>query len=129
LEVPIYLKINYKRFKAEVGGAVGFLYKNPPYDRTQIGPVTPVYPYNRFDYSFLLGAGYKLSSNLLVNIRFEYSLVPAQPFPAVSGGVWRGILGGLFNKGGYNNCLMLTLNYILPSKNVTATGLTTPNGQ
>ena len=130
LEVPVYLKINYKRFKAELGGAFGFLYKNPPYDRTQIGPVTPTYPYNTFDYSFLLGAGYKLSPNLLLNIRFEYSLVPAQPFPKVSGGVYRGILGGLFNKGGYNNCLMLTLNYRMPSKSsVSPSTLPASNGQ
>lgn len=116
LEIPICFKINYKRFKAEAGGAFGYLIKNPPYDRTQLGPVTPTYPFNTFDYSFLLGAGYKLSPTVFINVRFEYSLVPAQPFPAVSGGVWRGILGGLFNKGGYNNCLMLTLNYRLPSK-------------
>lgn len=117
LEIPLCLKINYKRFKAEAGGAFAYLIKNPPFDENQNGTQQiPLFPYKNFDYSFLLGAGYKLKPNLLINIRFEYSLVPVAPYPAVSGGVWRGVFGGIFHKGLYNNILQLTLNYRIPSK-------------
>ncbi|MHB8259164.1 MAG: outer membrane beta-barrel protein [Bacteroidia bacterium] len=115
LEIPMCIKFNYKRFKAEVGGAMGYLIKNPPFDETQYGFVIDN-GYKNFDYSFLIGGGYKLKKNLLLNVRWEYSMVPVRPYPAVTGGVYRGILGGLFNKGLYNNVLQITLNYKLPSK-------------
>lgn len=120
LEIPVCLKINYKHFKAEVGGAFGYLIKNPPYDESQNGMVIDN-GYKNVDYSFLLGLGYKLSPNLFLNVRFEYSLTPVRPYPAVTGGVYRGIFGGLFNKGIYNNILQLTLNYRLPSRPSSST--------
>ncbi len=131
LEVPLCVKIRYKRFKAEVGGAFAFLVENPPYDRDQNGIVPPnlVGKYQDFDFSALIGCGYKLSPNVWLNLRGEYSMVPVRPYPAASGGVYRGILHGLFNKGFYNNVVMLTLNYILPSKSVASSAPITPNGQ
>ncbi|MBS1647023.1 MAG: PorT family protein [Bacteroidetes bacterium] len=119
LEIPLYFRFAWKKFKAEAGGAAGFLVRYPPYNHTQAGQV-PDYQnknWNRFDYSFLIGVGYQITHEFFIDIRWEYSLVPMSPYNyGQSTGVYRGPLGGIFHKGLYNNCLMLLLSYKLPYK-------------
>jgi opacity protein-like surface antigen len=129
LEVPLVLKFNYKRFKAEVGGAAGYLINNPPYIATN-NPTYPDAGYRNFDFSYIIGAGYKISPNVLLNLRFEYSIVTIHPYTTSYVGIYHGQFPfSLFNRGLYNNLLQLTLNYRLPSKDLTATAPPATNGQ
>ena len=138
LEIPVYFRFTLlKKLKIELGGAFGYLIKNPPYNRDQYGPVPDAYNKNwkHFDGSFLAGLGYQINQKWFVDIRWEYSLVPVSPYPTPTGGVYRGPAGGsfnpvfgkIFNKGLYNNCLMLTLSYKLPYK--ANSSAITPNAE
>ena len=118
VEIPLYIRTGYKRFKFEAGGAIGYLWR--VHDEDQYGLFIDN-KYQNIDCSFLLGGGYKLSKNVLVNLRFEYSLMPVRPYDYAAGGVYRGRFGGAFNKGLYNNCLVLSLNYRVPHKDNTST--------
>jgi hypothetical protein len=116
LEVPLVLKINYKKFKAEIGGAAAYLINNPPYVATN-NPTVQDYGYKSFDFSYIVGAGYKLNSLWLVNVRFEYSIVTIRPYYTNSTGIYHGQFPySLFNRGLYNNLLQLSLNYRIPTK-------------
>jgi len=120
LEIPLVLKINYKKFKAEIGGAAGFLTKDPPFEDGQNGTWSDP-NYRRFDFSYIVGVGYKLKANWMVNLRFEYSMITIRPYPSVTGGVYRGQFPySLFNQGLYNNLLQLALHYRIPSKAAAA---------
>ncbi len=130
LEIPLVFKFNYKKFKAEVGGAVGYLIDNPPYVSTN-NPTVIDNGYKSLDFSYIIGAGYKLSPNVLLNLRFEYSILPIRPYYTSTVGIYHGQFPfSLFNRGLYNNLLQLTLNYRLPSKVTTAeTPPSIPNAQ
>ncbi len=116
LEIPLCLKINYRKFKAEVGAAAGYLMKNPPYVSTN----NPTYidnSYRNFEFSYILGLGYKIAPNLLVNFRFEYSILTIRPYLSSYAGVYHGQFPfNLFNRGLYNNVLQLGLHYRIPTK-------------
>ena len=125
LEIPLVLKINYKRFKAEVGGAAAYLINNPPYVSTN-NPTVLDYGYKNFDFSYIVGAGLKLNSQWMVNLRFEYSILTIRPYYTSTVGVYHGQFPySLFNRGLYNNLLQLSLNYRIPTKSAT----TSPNVQ
>lgn len=115
LEVPIGIKYNYKKFKIEAGGSFAYLIKNPPFEESQNGYMN-IYGFNNFDYSYFLGLGYKLKPNLLLNLRYEYSLIAIRRYYANSTGIYHGQFPyNLFNLGLYNNLLILSLNYKLPA--------------
>lgn len=121
LEVPVGIKYNYKKFKIEVGGAFGYLIKNPPYEESQNGYYN-IYGFSNFDYSYYMGLGYKLKPNLLINLRYEYSLVAVRRYYQSTNGVYHGQFPyNLFNVGLYNNLLVLSLCYKLPALNSTET--------
>ena len=115
LEVPLCIKYNYKKFKTEFGGAFAYLIKNPPYEESQNG-YNNIYGFKNFDYSFLIGLGYKLNPNVLVNLRYEYSVVSVRDYYQSTAGIYHGQFPyNLFNRGLYNNLLVLSLNYKLPA--------------
>lgn len=112
VEVPLGLKVNYKRFKFEFGGAFAYLIQWS--EQNQNGYYNMYVP-NNYDISAYLGLGFKLTENTLVNVRAEYSVPPFRPYYGY--GVYRGYFPyNLFNKGLYNNLLVLSLNYKLPVK-------------
>jgi len=121
LEIPLTLRINYKKFNAEIGAAAGYLIQNPPNVQTN----NPTYiddKYRNFDFSYIVGLGYKLRPLLTVNVRFEYSIVTIHPYYTSSVGIYHGQFPySLFNQGLYNNLLQLSLRYRIPPKVVTAT--------
>lgn len=63
------------------------------------------YPFDKNDYSGLLGVGYRLGNNVIVDIRYSHSLLPIRNHPGNK--TW------LLNRGQYNNCLTFTLRYQL----------------
>ncbi|HEX7413581.1 MAG TPA: outer membrane beta-barrel protein [Bacteroidia bacterium] len=121
LEIPLVFKFNYKKIKAEVGAAAGYLIDNPPNVQTN-NPTVLDYGYKNMDFSYVIGLGFKLKPYLLLNIRFEYSMLPVRPYYTSTVGIYHGQFPySLFNRGLYNNLLQLTLNYKLPSKIITIT--------
>ncbi len=122
LEVPLCMKYNYKKFKIEVGGAFGYLIFNPPYERSQNGYYS-IAGFKNFDFSYFIGLGYQLKPNLLVNLRYEYSLIAVRNYNTSNAGVFHGQFPrNLFNYGLYNNLLILSLNYKLPALTPSAGG-------
>ncbi len=116
LEIPFVLRYSYRKFKAEGGAALGYLLKNPPSSISQNGAVIDN-NFHSFDYSFIIGLGYKVAPNVLLNLRFEYSLVTMHPYYTSTVGIFHGQFPrNLFNYGLYNNVLVLSLNYKLPVK-------------
>lgn len=110
VEIPIGLKFNYKKFKAEAGGAFAYLIHWS--EQSHLGYYNNYVP-NNYDISAFLGLGYKLNENVLVNLRAEYSVPPFRPY--YGAGVYRGYFPfNLFTRGLYNNLLILSLNYKLP---------------
>jgi len=118
VEIPAGLKFNYKRFKVEVGGAFAYLIHWT--EENQNGYYN-IYVPKSYDISAYLGLGFKLTENTLVNLRAEYSVPPFRPF--YFQGAYRGYFPyNLFNKGLYNNLLILSLNYKLPVKPASENG-------
>ncbi|HKC68105.1 MAG TPA: porin family protein [Bacteroidia bacterium] len=128
LEIPLTVRMNYKKFNAEVGGAAAYLIQNPPYVSTN----NPTYiddKYKNFDFSYIVGLGYKFNPLLSINVRFEYSIITIHPYYTSQVGVYHGQFPySLFNQGLYNNVLQLCLRYRIPPRVVTATTPPT-NGQ
>jgi hypothetical protein len=121
LEIPLTVRMNYKKFNGEIGAAAGYLIQNPPNVQTN----NPTYiddKYKNFDFSYIVGFGYKLSQFLTVNLRFEYSMVTIHPYYTSTTGIYHGQFPfSLFNRGLYNNVLQLCLRYRIPSKVTTST--------
>lgn len=118
VEIPFGLKFNYKKFKAEAGGAFAYLIHWT--EENQNGYYN-IYVPKSYDLSAYLGLAYKLNENVWVNLRAEYSVVPFRPW--FNEGFYRGYFPfNLFNKGLYNNLLILSLNYKLPPLVKTANG-------
>lgn len=122
LEIPVGIKYNFKKFKAELGGAFAYLIKNPPFEESQNG-YTNIYGFKNFDYSYYIGLGYKLKPNVLINLRYEYSVVAIRNYYSSGNGVYHGQFPyNLFNVGLYNNLLTLSINYKLPALEPSANG-------
>lgn len=121
-EIPVSVGINYKRFRFDFGGYYAYLIKNPPYDESQYGTVVD----NNFkntDKGWLIGLGYKLKPSLLVNLRYQYSFVPIRDYYQSTNGIYHGLFfPSLFNRGLYNNYLVLSLNYKIPPKTPAPVG-------
>ncbi len=115
VEIPLFLRFSFKKFKIEAGGAWAYLIKNPPFEANQNGYYNGN-NFKNFDYSILVGVGFKLKENSFINLRYEYSVVPFRDYYASSTGIYHGQFPySLFNTGLYNNLLILSFNYKLPS--------------
>ncbi len=120
VEVPLFVRIHaYKKFKIEVGGAFAYLIKNPPSEQSQNGYFNDKQVKN-FDFSFLMGLGYQLKTNVFINLRYEYSVIPFRDYYQSTKGIYHGQFPySLFNTGLYNNLLILSYNYRFPVKSTT----------
>jgi opacity protein-like surface antigen len=119
VEVPLVFRFTYKKFKFEGGAAFAYLIKNPPHEESQNGYYSDKQIKN-FDYSYILGLGYKLKPNVLINLRYEYSFVPFRDYYQSTAGIYHGQFPySLFNTGLYNNLFTLSYNYKFPVKAVT----------
>ncbi|HXU26687.1 MAG TPA: porin family protein [Bacteroidia bacterium] len=121
LEIPLTLRMNYKKFNAEIGAAAAYLIQNPPNVQTN-NPTYTDDKYRNFDFSYIVGIGYKLRPLLTVNVRFEYSIVTIRSYYTSSVGIYHGQFPySLFNQGLYNNLLQLSLRYRIPPRAVSST--------
>ncbi|MEO8762083.1 MAG: porin family protein [Bacteroidia bacterium] len=126
LEIPLVFRANYKRFSGELGAAAAYLIQNPPNVQTN-NPTYVDYKYRNFDFSYIVGVGFKLKPAVTLGFRFEYSIVTIHPYLTSYAGVFHGTFPqNLFNKGLYNNLIQVSLRYQIPTK---ATSSTTPDVQ
>lgn len=112
VEVPLLLKVNYKKFK--FGGGLSYAYLFNSHEENTYGYYNDKRLLNR-DICYNLLGEYKINDRLSAEFRYNYSLVPIRPYP--SSGIYLGTFWTrLFNRGLYNNAVVLSLNYMLKGK-------------
>ncbi|MGZ3861976.1 MAG: outer membrane beta-barrel protein [Bacteroidia bacterium] len=116
VEIPLSIRFSYKKFRWEVGSYFSYLVKNPPYNRSEIGFIDDP-NYKNVDYGWLVGGGFKIRPNVLINLRWEYSYVPIRDYYPSTTGIYHGQFPrNLFNMGLYNNVVSVSLQYKLPPR-------------
>ncbi len=118
-EVPILLRYAFSvpdsagsgraAFIVEGGVAAGALVQSEEHD--SFGPVTGGTPFEKMDYSVLLGLHYYLTQHLGFNIRTEYSLLPVR-----KGGTspyYQNWTHNFLRPGYYNNLIVFSIRYRL----------------
>lgn len=103
IELPIFLKYHFlNKFTANIGLASGYLQKSTE-DKDGIGDEPADPEFNQFEFSGLLGVGYKITDKIFFDIRCNYSILPVRSHP--------GDQIFYLNKGQYNNVLTFTIQY------------------
>lgn len=116
-EVPLLLKYNFSaadssnaqrmKFALEGGLAVGALvYSNEEIAGGQLPGGTP---FQRYDYSIVLGLSYFLTEHIGFDVRTEYSMVPVRKGGTSS--YYPNWTYKIFKPGYYNNLLVFSLRY------------------
>lgn len=106
IEMPLHYKYDFiERGTLEVGLALGFLVSDSEkYDGREDD--VSGNEFDRIDFSFNIGAYFRIIDNLLFNVRYSNSILPIRPH--AGGATWK------TNKGQYNEVLSFTLHYIIP---------------
>jgi len=116
-EVPLLLKYNFSasdssnehrmNFALEGGLAIGALV----YSKEEIagGQLPGGTPFQKSDYSIILGLNYFLSKHIGFDVRTEYSIVPVRKGSA--GQYYQNWTYKIFKPGYYNNLLVFSLRY------------------
>jgi hypothetical protein len=116
-EVPILLRYDFgipdssvsgrMKFSLEGGVAVGALVHS--YEEDSFGQLTGGTPFQKSDYSAILGLSYHLSKHIGFNARTEYSIIPVR-----KGGLstyYQNWTYRFLNPGYYNNLLTFSFRY------------------
>ncbi|MFL5753286.1 MAG: outer membrane beta-barrel protein [Bacteroidia bacterium] len=113
IEVPLMYKINIKKFKLEMGLSYAYLFK---YTEQNTYGYYNDKKLKNYDACYNLGAGYKISDDLYVNLRYNYSFLPIRSYSTLTGVYLGNFWSRIFNRGLYNNDVVLSINYILKPK-------------
>ncbi len=105
VEMPIHYKYDFhEKGTLEVGLALGFLVHDKEladgYDWVSANE------FQRIDFSFNIGAYFRIIENLLINVRYSNSILAIRPHIGSTTYRW--------NRGQYNEVLSFTLHYIIP---------------
>lgn len=104
IEIPVLLDIKVSaKTDFELGPAIGFLVRQTMIDFYGNGKITPNEPFNKTEFSGLIGFGYHITPKLKINFKFQYSLYPV-------GGIVSNSPTYL-TKGFFNNTLALAVYY------------------
>ncbi len=109
LEVPFLFIYNHKsKYRFEVGLSGAYLFSDYE-ENGMIGAYKG--SLNKIDLCYNMGAGYKLNDKTYLNLRYSYSLLPIREYSryVYLGNFWQRI----FNRGLYNNCVSISINYII----------------
>ncbi len=109
IEVPwLYIYNHKSKYRFELGISGSYLFSNYE-ENGMVGAYKG--SLKKFDLCYNMGAGYKLNEHLFVNLRYTYSLLPIREYNrnVYLGNFWQ----RNFNRGLYNNCVSLSLNYII----------------
>ncbi|MGM0531936.1 MAG: outer membrane beta-barrel protein [Bacteroidota bacterium] len=105
LQAPVLVQtLVMPRLTGEAGMAGSYLFASLE-DRDGDGFVIADPSFDQFELSGLLGLNYNLSEHFIVNVRFNYSLLPVRPHP---GGQVRWP-----DRGQYNNAMLFSLYYMI----------------
>lgn len=107
VEIPFVVQWHYKHLSFEAGMAYAALINNR--EENEFGVVNNIFPLQRSDISFLLGLNYKIGEHFTVNIRNSNSILPVRKFNAPI--YYQRRLSNMFNRGMYNNVMILALQY------------------
>ena len=108
-EVPFLFIFNNKsKYRFEIGLSGAYLFSSYE-ENGMIGSYKG--SLKKFDLNYNMGAGYKLNDKFYVNLRYVYSILPIREYSryAYLGNFWQ----RMFNRGLYNNCVSLSINYII----------------
>lgn len=119
-EVPILLRYNFSsidsldnnrmKFSLEGGIAFGTLIQSSEYDASGLIPWSGV-PFQKTDYSIILGLNYFLSEHIGFDVRTEYSVLPVRKGGTAS--YYQNWTYKFLKPGFYNNLLVFSLRYQL----------------
>lgn len=105
VEVPIMFGLTIKKkYIAEAGISIGYLYKARE-DVDGTGFLEPDPPFKSYDFPIKYGLGYKINEHLQLKFHLAYSILPIRNHPGNQ--TW------YFDRGQYNNYLILSLNLLL----------------
>lgn len=116
-EVPILLKYAFAvsdssggqkiKFQLEGGVAVGALVHSEEYDSNGLTPAGT--PFQKSDYSTLLGLSYFLSEHIGFNVRYEYSMLPVRKGAIAQ--YYQNWTYKFLKPGYYNNLILFSFRY------------------
>jgi hypothetical protein len=109
LEVPFLFIYNHKsKYRFEIGLSGAYLFSDYE-ENGMIGAYKG--SLKKLDVCYNMGAGYKLNDKTYINLRYSYSLLPIREYNrnVYLGNFWQRI----FNRGLYNNCISISINYII----------------
>jgi hypothetical protein len=102
-EVPVLFKWQVvPKFNFEVGPSFGALVFSE--EENEWGVINGMPPFKKFEFSGNVGLSYPLTEKLVLNSRFNNSILPIRPFADSP-------LNNFFNRGQYNTVLMFTIHY------------------
>jgi hypothetical protein len=105
IELPLFLRYNvYSKFSADIGLAFGFLQKSAE-DKDGSGDLPADPPFNKTEFSGLIGVNYKMLDWLNFNARYNYSILAVRDHPG--GQSW------FLNQGQYNSVITIALYFQL----------------
>ncbi|MBM3436343.1 MAG: PorT family protein [Bacteroidetes bacterium] len=104
IEIPVHYKYDFhKRGTLEAGLGTGVLIYN--YEEANELEVPDSREFKRIDLSFNIGGYFRITGNLLFNLRYSNSILAVRPHS--KGQIYR------WNKGQYNEVLSFTFHYII----------------
>jgi hypothetical protein len=105
VEVPLMMGVTVKKkYLAEAGFVLGYLFKARE-DVDGTGFLDPEPPFKSYDFPIKYGVGYKISEKFTLKFHHAYSIIPIRNHPGNQ--TW------YFDRGQYNNYLVLSLNLTL----------------
>jgi hypothetical protein len=105
IEIPVHFKYDFhKRGTLEAGLGTGVLIHN--YEEANELEVPDSREFKMIDLSLNIGAFFKMTKNLMINVRYSNSILAVRPHS--KGQTYR------WNKGQYNEVLSFTLHYNIP---------------
>jgi hypothetical protein len=111
IEVPLLVKVNYRKLYFEGGLSAGVLFNVREWN--SFGEIQPR-DFRRWEASFILGGGYNFNSKFYFDVRTINSLAPVKKFDLPI--YYPRFYLNLFNKGMYNNLLSFTFGYRFSGK-------------
>jgi hypothetical protein len=112
IEIPLLLRWQHNKFFFTVGASYAYL-MNYYEASSELGDYTGLYPFLRTEYSFNLGIGMMLGSNLGVEVRSNNSFLTIRPWPGTFRPYYNNIIATTFNNGSYSNILQIAFTYKL----------------
>lgn len=115
IEVPLMLLYKPNRFFITIGASYGYLMGHK--ESNEFGDLTNTKPFRNEEYSVNIGLGMNVYKNLDFEVRSNNSFITIMPFGSGFKPYYNNALASYFNKGYYNNVLVMAFTYkLIPKK-------------